>query len=181
MLAAFCIAGTLEYDAAKGAYTVSGSGMNMWSTADAFHFAWKKVTGDVSLAADISFAGGGGNEHRKAVLIVRQTLDADSAYADVALHGNGLVALQYRDEKGTETHEVQANVSGPKRLRIEKRGEFVYLFLGSGDKDMRFSGASMRVPLTGTYYVGIGVCAHDKDVVEKAVFANVDLAGNLAP
>ena len=173
--------GNLEYDAAKGAYTVSGSGVNMWSTTDAFHFAWKKVTGDVSLAADISFLGGGGNEHRKAVLIVRQSLDADSAYADVALHGNGLVALQYRDEKGTATQEVQSNVSGPKRLRIEKRGEFVYLFLGDSDKQTRFSGASIRVPLTGTYYVGIGVCAHDKDVVEKAVFTDVDLAGNLAP
>src|SRR5277367_5657962 len=173
--------GTLEYDPAKGGYIVSGSGVNMWSTADAFHFAWKKVTGDVSLAADISFAGSGGNEHRKAVLIVRRSLDADSAYADVALHGNGLAALQYRDEKGTATHEVQSNIWGPKRLRIEKRGEFVYLYLGDSDQQMRFSGASMRVPLTGTYYVGIGVCSHDKDVVEKAVFTHVDLAENLAP
>src|SRR5450759_2711912 len=47
--------GTLEYDPAQGTYTVSGSGENMWSTADAFHFVWKKVTGDVGLAADISF------------------------------------------------------------------------------------------------------------------------------
>src|SRR5258707_502411 len=69
----------------------------------------------------------------------------------------------------------------PTRLRIEKRGNFVYLFLGDGDREMRFSGASIQVPLQGTYYVGIGVCSHDKDVVEKAVFANVDLAEGLAP
>src|ERR1700675_1735009 len=122
--------GTLEYDAVRGIYTVSGSGENMWSTADAFHFVWKKVTGDASLAADISFLGKGGNEHRKAVLMVRQSLDADSAYADVALHGNGLTALQYRDEKGAatheiqtqeiQTHEIQANIAGPKRFRVEK-------------------------------------------------------------
>ncbi|MGA7631384.1 MAG: hypothetical protein WCB11_11485, partial [Terriglobales bacterium] len=42
-------------------------------------------------------------------------------------------------------------------------------------------GASMRVPLQGTFYVGIGICSHDKDVVGKAVFANVQLAENLAP
>jgi TolB protein len=173
--------GTLEYDAGRGTYTVSGSGENLWSTADAFHFVWKKVTGDGSLTADISFTGNGGNEHRKAVLMVRQSLDADSAYADVALHGDGLTSLQYRDEKGARTHEVRANIAEPKRLRIEKRGDFVYLFLGDRDKARHYSGASIRVPLQGAYYVGIGVCSHDKDVVEKAVFANVDLAGDLAP
>src|SRR6266849_1864047 len=178
--------GTLEYNAATTTYTVSGSGENMWSTADAFHFVWKKVTGDVSLAADVLFLSKGGNDHRKAVLMVRQSLEADSAYADVALHGNGMTALQYRDEKGAATHEIQtheteANIAGPKRLRIEKRGNFVYLFLGDGGKELHYSGASIRIPMTGTYYVGIGVCSHDKDVVEKAAFANVDLAADLAP
>src|ERR1700675_12144 len=178
--------GTLEYDPAQGTYTVSGSGENIWSTADAFHFVWKKVAGDVSLAANISFLGKGGNEHRKAVLMVRQSLDADSVYADVALHGNGLTALQYRDEKGAATHEIQTqetqpNIAGTERLHIEKRGNFVYWFLGDGGKELHYSGASMRVPFEGTYYVGIGVSSHDKDVVEKAVFANVDLAADLAP
>jgi TolB protein len=183
--------GTLEYDPAQGTYTVGGSGENVWSTADAFHFVWKKVAGDVSLAADVSFLGKDGNEHRKAVLMVRQSLEADSAYADVALHGNGLTALQYRDAKGAATHEIQAqeiqthetqaNIAGPKRLRIEKRGHFVYLFLGDSGKDLHYSGASIPLPLQGTYYVGIGVCSHDKDVVEKAAFANVDLAADLAP
>ena len=173
--------GSLEYDAARKTYTVSGSGENMWSSADAFHFGWKKVSGDSSLAADISFGGRDGNEHRKAILMVRQSLDADSAYVDVALHGNGLTALQYRDERGATTQEIQSNISMPQRLRIEKRGDVIYLFLGDSGKELHFSGASMRVPLQGSYYVGIGVCSHDKDTTAKAVFANVDLAENLPP
>jgi TolB protein len=173
--------GAVEYNAATGAYTVSGSGENIWFASDAFHFVWKKVTGDVGLSTDISFLGRGGNEHRKAVLMVRQSLDADSAYADVALHGNGLASLQFREEKGGTTHEVQANASGPKRLSIEKRGKFVYVALRDEDKAMHFSGASISVSIQGTFYVGIGVCSHDKDVVDKAVFANVELATSLAP
>src|SRR6202795_577165 len=177
---------TLECEPAQGTYTVGGGGETIWSTTDVFHFVWKKVDGDVSLAADISFLGKGGNEHRKAVLMVRQSLEADSAYADVALHGNGLTALQYRDEKGATTHEIQTQevqeyILLPKHLRIEKRGNFVYLFLGDGGKELHYSGASIQVPLQGTYYVGIGVCSHDKDVVEKARFANVDLAADLTP
>src|SRR5271157_4011184 len=168
--------GSAEYDAAKQSYTVSGSGENMWFTADAFQFAWKKVSGDVTLTADISFLGKGGNEHRKAVLMIRQNLDADSAYVDVALHGNGLTSLQFRDEKGALTHEVQSNISGPKRLRITKHGEYVYLSLAGDGEELHVASGSLRVPLRGEFYAGIGVCAHDKDVVEKAVFSNVDLA-----
>ena len=151
-----------------------GSGENVWFSADAFQFVWKKVSGDVALTADISLQGSGGNEHRKAVLMVRQTLDADAAYADVALHGNGLTSLQYRDEKGVTTHEIQANISAPKRLRLEKRGDYVYLWLAAEGGELKPAGASIRVPLTGEFYIGIGVCSHDKDVVEKAVFSNVN-------
>src|SRR5215472_10632715 len=93
--------GSVDYDAAKRTYTISGSGENMWSVSDAFQFAWKKMSGDVSLAADIGFLTKTGNEHKKAVLMLRQTLDADSVYADVALHASGLTSLQLRHEKGT--------------------------------------------------------------------------------
>ncbi|MGB2603924.1 MAG: hypothetical protein WBC78_10025 [Candidatus Sulfotelmatobacter sp.] len=173
--------GAAEYNAATGAYTVSGSGENMWAGSDAFHMVWKKVTGDVSLAADVSFLGKGGNEHRKAVLIIRQSLDSDSAYADVALDGNELTSLQYRDEKGGATHEIQTNVSGPKRLRLERRGDFIYVALGGQEKAMHFSGASIRTSAQGTFYVGLGVCSRDKDAVAKVRFSNVELASNLAP
>jgi TolB protein len=167
--------GSLDYDPSTQAYSVTGSGENMWLAADAFHFAWKKMSGDVSLTADISFANTAGNAHKKAVLMVRQSLDPDSAYADVALHASGLTSLQYREEKGATTHEVQSNVSAPVRLRIVKQGDFVYLWLADAAGDFKVSGASVRLPLQGTFYVGIGVCAHDKDAVEKAVFSKVEL------
>jgi TolB protein len=167
--------GSSEYDASKNAYTLTGSGENMWSTQDAFQFAWKKMSGDVMLTADISFPTAGGNEHKKAVLMIRQSLDADSVYADIARHGNGLTSLQFRDEKSSTTHEIQSNISAPTRLRIAKRGDYVYMSLASEGGDLQVAGGWLRIPLQGTFYVGIGVCAHDKDVVEKAVFSNVDL------
>jgi TolB protein len=168
-------AGSVEYNASTKTYSVSGAGENMRFTADAFQFVWKRVSGDVALTADISWQGRGGNEHRKAVLMLRQDLDADAVYADVVFHGNGLTSLQYRDEKGAAAHEIQSNISAPKRLRIEKLGEYVYVLLAGEDGELRPAGASTRIPLHGSFYVGIGVCSHDKDVVEKAVFGNVEL------
>src|SRR5580698_924053 len=168
-------AGSVDYDAAKRTYTISGSGENMWSTSDAFQFVWKYVSADVTLSANISFAGTGGNEHRKAVLMIRQSLDADSVYADVALHGNGLTSLQFRDEKGGVTREIQSNVTGPKRLFIARRGDYVYMSLVAAGGELKPAGGWLRIPLHGSFYAGLGVCSHDKDVVEKAIFSEVSL------
>src|SRR5882724_11901656 len=77
-------AGTTDYDASKKTYTLTGSGTNMWFGEDDFQFAWKKVASDIRLTAEISFPTPGGNEHKKAVLMIRQSLDADSVYVDIA-------------------------------------------------------------------------------------------------
>jgi hypothetical protein len=174
-------AGSVSFDPKTASYTVAGSGENMWSTKDAFHFAWKKASGNLALTADISFLGQGSAPHRKACLMIRQSLDADAAYVDVALHGDGLTSLQFREAKGAATHEVQANVSAPRRLRIEKRGKYALMYLAAKGEQLHFSGAAVRLALEEPFYVGIGVCAHNKDVTEKAVFSNLELNTSLPP
>jgi len=167
--------GSVDYDASKRSYTLTASGENMWFASDAFQFVWKKISGDATLTADISFLGTGGNEHRKAALMFRQNLDANSAYVDIALHGNGMTALQFRSETGALTREVISNIPAPKRLRIVKRGEYVYMSLGGEGDTPHLAGGWLRIPLQGSFYAGIGLCSHNKDVIEKAVFSNVDL------
>lgn len=159
----------------QGRYTVAGGGANMWFTNDAFYFVWKKVSGDVTLAADIAFVGTGGNAHRKACLIVRQSLEPEAGYADAALHGDGLTSLQYREAKGARTYEIQANATRPGRLRIEKRGQYVSMSIGDSAAGLRPAGGSFRLALDEPFYVGLGVCAHDDNALEKATFSNVEL------
>ena len=170
-------AGTLTYDSARGTYTLTAAGENIWSTEDAFHFAWKKMSGDVALTADITFADHPGtpNPHRKAVLMFRENLDADGAYADAAQHGTGLTALQYRRTPGDTTQDIELNIDPPKRVRLEKHGDVVTMFLSLRGEPLHQVGASIKLPLEGPFYVGIGLCAHDPKVVEKAVFSNVHL------
>jgi Tol biopolymer transport system component len=172
--------GSAAFDPTDKSYTVLGSGANMWATSDAFHYVWTQVSGDVALAADITFPAPGKNAHRKACLIIRQSLDADSAYADAALHGDGLTSLQFRSPAGDSTHEVQANLSGPTRLRIEKRGRYILMYTATAGEDLHFSGAAVRIELEEPFYIGLGVCSHDNDVLETAVFSNVELSPALA-
>jgi len=185
--------GSTTFDSAKKTYTVRGSGENMWATADAFQFAWQKVSGDLEITAEGQFTNLTGNEHKKAVLMFRQSLDADSVYADVALHASGLTSLQFRDEKGGTTSEVESSgnnrirvvtkgganeVEGyitAARLRLTRRGNYLYLSQASADRGLHYDGESIPVPLQGDFYVGIGVCSHDNNVVEEATFSNVEI------
>ncbi len=169
-------AGSSLFDLQSRIYTLYASGENMWAAKDAFHFRFTKATGDISLSADISFLEAGTDKHRKACLMFRQDLESDSAYIDVALHGDGLTSLQFRESKGALTHEIQSNISKPKRLRLEKRGQFVYLFLSSSNtEEPTFCGASHQMVFQEPFYVGLALCSHNKDITESATFANVIL------
>lgn len=169
-------AGRTAFDPAQETYTVTGGGENMWFTNDAFHFVWKRVSGNFDFQADIGWPSEGGNAHRKACLMVRQTLDANSPYVDVALHGDGLTSLQFRETSGGLTHEIQANVAKPSAVRIGRQGEVFYLGVSeSTASSLSPAGPAMRIKLSDPVYVGLAVCSHDDKVVESARFSKVEL------
>lgn len=167
-------AGSVEYNSGTGQYRVTGGGANIWSTIDAFQYAWKRLSGDATMTADVQFLGVGKEGHRKAVLMFRQNLEAGAAYADVALHGDGLTSLQFRAAAGAETAEVKAEMNAPKRIRIERRGNQFTMYVGNPGEELKKAGTA-TVVLSDPVYVGIGVCSHDADVLETAVFSNVKI------
>jgi Tol biopolymer transport system component len=168
--------GSAQYDSAQGSYLVKGGGANMWFTNDAFHYVWKRMSGDLMLAADIRWLGTNGNPHRKACLLIRQTLDTDSAYVDAVLHGDGLTSLQYREAPGGQTREIQSNISAPARLRIEKRGDYVSMSVAPAGEALRPAGGSFRIRFQEPFCIGLAVCAHDNNALEEARFFNVEIS-----
>ena len=172
--------GSVKFDPGSGTYTVTGGGTNMWFNSDEFHFVWIKASGDISLSAKVTWPDTMGNPHKKACLIIRQSLDTNSAYADAALHGVGLTSLQYRDKKGDATREIQSNVNAPSRLQIEKTGDYVFMSVAKDGEPLRPAGGSFRIKFTEPFYIGLGVCAHDNSVSETAIFSDVKIS-NIKP
>jgi TolB protein len=166
--------GSASYDAASGEYRIIGGGANMWGPVDAFHYVWKRTTGNFAITADVHFIGKGVEDHRKAVLAVRQSLEANAAYADVALHGDGLTALQFRPIPGADTSEVRSSIIAPIRVRIERRGAQFLMSVGKPGEALVAS-VPATVSLEGPVYIGIGVCSHDAQGLETAVFSNVSI------
>jgi TolB protein len=170
-------AGVASFDATSGVYTISSSGANLWATADGFHLVWKKVSGDLSLTADVKLAApaAGSNPHRKALVMFRQTLDADSMYADAAVHGSGETALQYRRTKGDTTQDIAFDLGAPRTVRLEKRGDTITLFVSMKGERLHQAGASIKLHFAEPFYAGLGVCAHQDGAVEKSTFSHVEL------
>ena len=115
------VPGSGTFDVATGQYTIHSAGYNIWYTRDEFRFLWKKMSGDVSLAADASFPNPNGYGDRKVVLIIRQNLEDDSKEAMLGEHGTGMIHLAERAEKGANIKDLQYRfggglIRGPERV-----------------------------------------------------------------
>ena len=103
--------GSASYEFGTKRYTVNSAGYKVWYTRDEFRYLWKKMSGDVSLAAGIQFPDANGYVDRKAVLIIRQGLDDDSKEAIAALHGLGMIHLAQRPERTVRVTSPSASAS----------------------------------------------------------------------
>ena len=168
-------AGEFNYDPQSDAYSLTASGANIWGDRDDFLFVSKEFSGDVSFSANIDFVGEGVDPHRKAGLMIRQTIEADSPYIDVIVHGDGLTSLQYRDEAGGQTKELAANVKAPEALKIELIDGYAYMSVKSGTDQWVKASGSVKTDITSPYHIGMALSAHNNEVTETAIFSNVDL------
>ena len=166
--------GSYVYDKDKDVYTLTGAGANMWAETDEFFMVWKEISGDFTLSARIAFEGEGVNEHRKIGLIIRESLQADARYADLAVHGDGLTSLQYRSEKGGITQELKSENQMPDHIMLERTGNRISMKTGIG-KYPEQADATLELALPQKCYVGLFICSHEDDVLETGYFSDVSL------
>src|SRR5689334_12853851 len=147
----------------------------MWETRDDFHFVWRRISGNFILATRARFIGAGVEQHRKIGWTIRPTLETNGVHVTAALHGNGLMSLQFRRTIGGQTEELKSRDSLPDPdvvIQLERRNGVYIMSVG------RFGDSLVSQQLTGvslpdTVYVGLFVCSHNDDVVERARFSNV--------
>jgi hypothetical protein len=191
-IGAAVVTGSSNYNPITKQYTIVSAGYNVWYVRDEFRYLWKKMSGDVSLAANISFPDSMGFEDRKAVLVIRQSLDDDSKEAIVALHGAGMIHLAWRPEKGLRIKDMEYRIGSrggipggkspddlvtnhAQRIGIEKHGGSFTLFVSMDGEPMHQFGAPIQLQLKEPFYVGIGFCSHLPDKADTAVLSDVVL------
>ena len=167
--------GSASYEPDRQQYLISGSGQNMWGGRDDFHFVWKRMTGNFILSTRARFVGKGVEGHRKIGWTIRPSLDSSAPHVTAALHGDGLMSLQFRRTAGATTEENKSLDSLPNAdavIQLERRdGTYIMSVARFGDTltSQELTGLS----LPDTVYVGLFVCAHNDTVVERGAFSNV--------
>ncbi len=180
-IGAALVPGSATYDAGTKQYTVHSAGYNIWYSRDEFRYLWKRMSGDVSLAADVSFPDPQGYSDRKAVLVIRQSLDDDSEEAVTGEHGTGMIHLAQRAKKGASMQDMQFRFGGTladimaKRIGIEKRGDAIAIYVSIAGEPMHQFGPPTTLHFDGPFYVGIGFCSHLPAKSDTAVLSRVTL------
>jgi hypothetical protein len=186
------VPGSSNYDAVAKKYSIVSAGYNVWYVRDEFRYLWKKMSGDISLAADIIFPDTLGFGDRKAVLVIRQSLDDDSKEALVALHGAGMIHLAQRPAKGLRVKDMEYRIGSrgglpggkspddlviahASRIGIEKHGDSFALFVSMNGEPMHQFGAPILLHIDAPFYVGIGFCSHLPDKADTAILSGVVL------
>ena len=164
--------GAAAFSAGTESYRVTGGGADLWGKEDDFRFLWLPITGDAVLEADVTFPANEVVPKEKAMLIFRQSVNPDAAYADLAIHGDGHIALQFRKNDGGQTEDLTAPGGGSKHLRLERQGDHFIASLGSSSSKMA-PVLSTDVALHGLVLVGLGVCAHHARGLNTVVFSNL--------
>jgi TolB protein len=165
------ITGKASYNANTQEYTMQGAGINMWAKSDQFNFLWKKIKGDFIISATIRFIGNGTNPHRKIGVIARNSLEANSAYADACVHGDILSSLQYRMSDTAVTEQVVLSAYHPVAIELQRTGN-VFTFSAAAQGE-NYKSVSKEILLNEELFAGLFICSHEEKVVETAVFSNV--------
>ena len=166
------IPGSTTYDASIQRYRMSGAGINLWGASDQFQYAANKLKGDFIVRARFEFVGPGVDPHRKLGWMVRPSLDADSAYVDACVHGDGLTSLQYRRTKGAITEQLVLPVTGGDVIQLERRGK-TYIFSSARFGETFVSQTLADLDLGEEVNVGLFLCSHNAKVKEEAIFKDV--------
>jgi hypothetical protein len=166
------LAGDVVYEEERQEYTLAGAGYNVWFDHDEFHFAWVRLAGDFTVRSRVEFEGSGVDPHRKIGWMIRSDLDSNAAHVSAVVHGDGLTSLQYRDRAGGQTSEIRLPISGADVVQLTRRGaEFVMSAARFGE--LLTSESVSGLDPGDEVYVGIFICSHNEETVERAVFRNV--------
>jgi len=169
------IKGSSAFDSATRQYKVTGSGTDIWARADEFHYLWREISGNFAVTATTKFLTDG-NPHRKASIMLRKTLDTDSAFLHLAIHGDGMPAIQFRSAKADTVNTLDFPIEGPGvfTLKLARQGSTVTFWVAKEGGALRELGHTTNT-LGSPVLVGLAVASHTRDAVHTVVFSDVSV------
>jgi len=163
-------AGGASYDGTT--FTVTGAGADVWDAADAFHYNYLNISGDVDVIARVRDLAAS-DAWSKAGLMIRESLAPDAAnYFIAASLLNGLF-YQWRLQAGESSNYTPLMSASSGWLRIQRVGASIRLSLSVDGSEWMTVGTAPFRP--GDAVIGLAVTSHDASQIATATFDNVSV------
>jgi hypothetical protein len=169
-----------------GAYTLSGSGTDIWNTSDQFQFAYMQMSGDGSIVAKVESVQNT-NGWAKGGVMIRQSAAANSAYAIQAVTGGGAangggVGFQWRASAGAGAAAGPdgPGVAAPYWVKLDRVGNVITGFYSADGVTWTQQGDPQTIAMTDPVLVGVCYTSHvNATTFGIGKFTNVVPTGNV--
>ncbi|MBN2328617.1 MAG: CotH kinase family protein [Candidatus Omnitrophica bacterium] len=175
--------GDASYNSQSAQYGVTGSGADIWGSADEFHFLYRKLEGDFILQGRLEGENQGASDWAKVTFMARETLSDDAKHFAARIQESNLQASsQWRIERGasagsTATAQRINSDQHDGFLRLVREGDdFSTFYLDiQTNQFKRIDGQT--IPMTDPIYVGLAVTSHDDGRYATGYYTHVSLQG----
>jgi hypothetical protein len=158
-----------------GTFSVTGSGTDVWGTADAFHYAYRALTGDGTIVARVASVQQNVNVWVKAGVMIRETLDPGSAHAFMLVSASKGVAFQRRGATGGISTSTAGTLSAaPRWVKLARNGNLFSAYESADGVNWTLVGTD-NIPMGTTVFVGLGVTSHTTGSAATCTFDSVSL------
>ena len=160
------------------ALTITGSGADIWGTADEFHYAYRTLTGDGTLTARVTNLTNG-NVWSKVGLMVRESLAANSRHGTIYLGAGKGSSFQYRVNNGGTSagDNGETILTIPRWIRVQRLGNTIIGFVSSDGVTWTQRGAMTLNGLPASALIGVAYTSHIDGTIGSASLDNVVLTG----
>jgi hypothetical protein len=158
----------------SGTFTVTGSGADVWGTADQFYYAYRSMTGDGTMIARVASVQNVA-AWVKAGIMIRETLSAGSAHAFILVSASKGVAFQRRQATGGASVSTAGSLSAAPRWVKLTRAVNTFSAYESADGVTWTLVGTDTIPLGTTVFVGLGVTSHNTAATATCTFDNVTI------
>ncbi|MCA9235974.1 MAG: fibronectin type III domain-containing protein [Planctomycetales bacterium] len=177
-IGSFTPAGSYSEDG--GTYTVNGAGSDIWNNSDQFQFVYKSLAGDGTIIARVDSVENT-DVWAKAGVMFRDTLNAGSIHALMAVTPGSGAAFQYRSSTNGNSNNNNVNgYTAPYWVRITRTGNSFTGYRSSNGATWTQVGSTVALSMGSTVYVGLAVTSHSSGNLATAVFSNVSV-NSVAP
>ena len=157
-----------------GTYTMTASGTDIWDASDEFHFAYRQITGAGTIQTQVlsvSHVDG----WAKAGVMIRDSLDADSAHAMMAVTPENGVWFGLRAAAGQSSVSTkQVDIAAPQWVKLERSvGGLVRAYYSADGNTWTLLGTPEPIMMQSPIYIGLALTSHNPDEVCKAEFSDV--------